>query len=119
MKRNSILALLLCVLFVTVGTGCSLQKPGSQPDVTKAQKTTKSAQIANPVKTYDSLAKAEKVAVSRSRSRKGSTWTARTMRSTTGAPSTTTSSKSAMAARAMKCATCVKPASARATRPAK
>ena len=62
MKRNSILALLLCVLFVAVGTGCSLQKPGSQPDVTKAQKTTKSAQIANPVKTYDSLAKAEKVA---------------------------------------------------------
>lgn len=62
MKRNSILALLLCVLFVAVGTGCSLQKPGSQPDATKAQKTTKSAQIANPVKTYDSLAKAEKVA---------------------------------------------------------
>ena len=62
MKRNSILALLLCVLFVAVGTGCSLQKPGSQPDVTKAQKTTKSAQIANPVKTYDSLAKAEKAA---------------------------------------------------------
>lgn len=62
MKRNSILALLLCVLFVAVGTGCSLQKPGSQPDATKAQKTTKSAQIANPVKTYDSLAKAEKAA---------------------------------------------------------
>lgn len=62
MKRNSFLALLLCVLFVAVGTGCSLQKPGSQPDATKAQKTTKSAQIANPVKTYDSLAKAEKVA---------------------------------------------------------
>lgn len=62
MKRNSILALLLCVLFVAVGTGCSLQKPGSQPDATKTQKTTKSAQIANPVKTYDSLAKAEKVA---------------------------------------------------------
>jgi hypothetical protein len=62
MKRNSILALLLCVLFVAVGTGCSLQKPVSQPDATKAQKTTKSAQIANPVKTYDSLAKAEKVA---------------------------------------------------------
>ena len=62
MKRNSILALLLCVLFVAVGTGCSLEKPGSQPDATKAQKTTKSAQIANPVKTYDSLAKAEKVA---------------------------------------------------------
>lgn len=62
MKRNSILALLLCVLFVAVGTGCSLQKPGSQTDVTKAQKTTKSAQIANPVKTYDSLAKAEKAA---------------------------------------------------------
>lgn len=62
MKRNSILALLLCVLFVAVGTGCSFQKPGSQPDATKTQKTTKSAQIANPVKTYDSLAKAEKVA---------------------------------------------------------
>ena len=62
MKRNSILALLLCVLFVAVGTGCSMQKPGSQTDATKAQKTTKSAQIANPVKTYDSLAKAEKVA---------------------------------------------------------
>lgn len=62
MKRNSILALLLCVLFVAVGTGCSMQKPGSQTDVTKAQKTTKSAQIANPVKTYDSLAKAEKAA---------------------------------------------------------
>ena len=62
MKRNSFLALLLCVLFVAVGTGCSMQKPGSQTDVTKAQKTTKSAQIANPVKTYDSLAKAEKAA---------------------------------------------------------
>ena len=62
MKRNSILALLLCVLFVAVGTGCSMQKPGSQTDVTKAQKTTMSAQIANPVKTYDSLAKAEKAA---------------------------------------------------------
>lgn len=62
MKRNSILALLLCVLFVAVGTGCSMQKPGSQTDATKAQKTTKSAQIANPVKTYDSLAKAEKAA---------------------------------------------------------
>ncbi|MBQ7228285.1 MAG: hypothetical protein IJS23_01565 [Clostridia bacterium] len=62
MKRNSFLALLLCVLFVAVGTGCSMQKPGSQPDATKAQKTTKSAQIANPVKTYDSLAKAEKAA---------------------------------------------------------
>ena len=62
MKRNSFLALLLCVLFVAVGTGCSMQKPGSQTDVTKVQKTTKSAQIANPVKTYDSLAKAEKAA---------------------------------------------------------
>ena len=62
MKRNSFLALLLCVLFVAVGTGCSMQKPGSQTDATKAQKTTKSAQIANPVKTYDSLAKAEKAA---------------------------------------------------------
>lgn len=62
MKRNSILALLFCVLFVAVGTGCSMQKPGSQTDATKAQKTTKSAQIANPVKTYDSLAKAEKAA---------------------------------------------------------
>ncbi|MBQ6525032.1 MAG: hypothetical protein IJI32_00225 [Clostridia bacterium] len=62
MKRNSFLALLLCVLLVAVGTGCSMQKPGSQTDVTKAQKTTKSAQIANPVKTYDSLAKAEKAA---------------------------------------------------------
>ena len=62
MKRNSILALLLCVLFVAVGTGCSMQKPATQTDATKAQKTTKSAQIANPVKTYDSLAKAEKVA---------------------------------------------------------
>ena len=62
MKRNSILALLLCVLFVAVGTGCSMQKPATQTDVTKAQKTTKSAQIANPVKTYDSLAKAEKAA---------------------------------------------------------
>ena len=62
MKRNSILALLLCVLFVAVGTGCSMQKPATQTDATKAQKTTKSAQIANPVKTYDSLAKAEKAA---------------------------------------------------------
>ena len=62
MKRNSILALLLCVLFVAVGTGCSMQKPATQTDATKAQKTTKSAQIANPVKTYNSLAKAEKAA---------------------------------------------------------
>lgn len=62
MKRNSILALLLCVLFVAVGTGCSMQKPATQTDATKAQKTTKSVQIANPVKTYDSLAKAEKAA---------------------------------------------------------
>lgn len=62
MKRNSILALLLCVLFVAVGTGCSMQKPATQTDATKAQKTTKSAQIANPVKTYDSLEKAEKAA---------------------------------------------------------
>ena len=62
MKRNSILALLLCVLFVAVGTGCSMHKPATQTDATKAQKTTKSAQIANPVKTYDSLAKAEKAA---------------------------------------------------------
>lgn len=62
MKRNSILALLLCVLFVAVGTGCSMQKPATQTDATKAKKTTKSAQIANPVKTYDSLAKAEKAA---------------------------------------------------------
>ncbi len=62
MKRNSFLALLLCVLFVAVGTGCSMQKPATQTDATKAQKTTKSAQIANPVKTYDSLAKAEKAA---------------------------------------------------------
>ena len=62
MKRNSILALLLCVLFVAVGTGCSMQKPATQTDATKAQKTTKSAQIANPVKTYDSLAKDEKAA---------------------------------------------------------
>ena len=62
MKRNSILALLLCVLFVAVGTGCSMQKPATQTDATKAQKATKSAQIANPVKTYDSLAKAEKAA---------------------------------------------------------
>ena len=62
MKLTSILALLLCVLFVAVGTGCSMQKPATQTDATKAQKTTKSAQIANPVKTYDSLAKAEKAA---------------------------------------------------------
>lgn len=60
MKRNSFLALLLCALFLVVGTGCSTQKPATPTDA--AKKTTKSAQIANPVKTYASLAKAEKAA---------------------------------------------------------
>lgn len=60
MKRHSFLALILCALFLVVGTGCSSQNAGTQSGV--AQKTTKSAQIANPVKTYDSLAKAEKAA---------------------------------------------------------
>ena len=60
MKRNSFLALLLCVLFVALGTGCSTQTPATGTDA--AKKTTKSAQLANPVKTYDSLAKAEKAA---------------------------------------------------------
>ena len=60
MKRNSFLALLLCALFLVVGTGCSSQNSGTQNGA--AQKTTKSAQRANPVKTYDSLAKAEKAA---------------------------------------------------------
>ncbi len=60
MKRNSFLALLLCALFLVVGTGCSSQNSGTQNGA--AQKTTKSAQLANPVKTYDSLAKAEKAA---------------------------------------------------------
>ena len=60
MKRNSFLALLLCALFLVVGTGCSSQNSGTQSGA--AQKTTKSAQLANPVKTYDSLAKAEKAA---------------------------------------------------------
>ena len=60
MKRNSFLALLLCALFLVVGTGCSAQKPATPTDA--AKKTTKSVQLANPVKTYDSLAKAEKAA---------------------------------------------------------
>ena len=60
MKRHSFLALILCALFVVVGTGCSSQNSGTQSGA--AQKTTKSAQLANPVKTYDSLAKAEKAA---------------------------------------------------------
>lgn len=60
MKRNSFLALLLCVLFVVVGTGCSA--PNSGTSTGSAKKTTKSVQLANPVKTYDSLAKAEKAA---------------------------------------------------------
>ena len=60
MKRNSFLALLLCVLFVALGTGCSTQTPATGTDA--AKKTTKSVQLANPVKTYDSLAKAEKAA---------------------------------------------------------
>lgn len=60
MKRHSFLALILCALFVVVGTGCSAQKPATPTDA--AKKTTKSAQIANPVKTYASLAKAEKAA---------------------------------------------------------
>ena len=60
MKRHSFLALILCALFLVVGTGCSSQNSGTQNGA--AQKTTKSAQLANPVKTYDSLAKAEKVA---------------------------------------------------------
>ena len=61
MKRNSILALLLCVLFVAVGTGCTKQNANGQSDATK-EAAAGNAQIANPVKTYDSLAKAEKVA---------------------------------------------------------
>ena len=60
MKRHSFLALILCALFLVVGTGCSSQNSGTQSGA--AQKTTKSAQLANPVKTYDSLAKAEKAA---------------------------------------------------------
>ena len=61
MKRNSILALLLCVLFVAVGTGCTKQNANGQSDAPK-EAAAGNAQIANPVKTYDSLAKAEKVA---------------------------------------------------------
>ena len=71
MKRHSFLALILCALFLVVGTGCSSQNAGTQNGA--AQKTTKSAQLANPVKTYDSLAKPRKSRASHSRSRKGST----------------------------------------------
>ena len=117
MKRHSFLALILCALFVVVGTGCSSQNSGTQSGA--AQKTTKSAQLANPVKTYDSLAKAEKAAGFKFTVPEGVNVNGADSPSTTGAPSTMTSSKSAMAARAMKCATCAKPASTRATRPAK
>ncbi len=61
MKRNSILALLLCVLLTVLFTGCTKQNANGQSDATK-EAAAGNAQIANPVKTYDSLAKAEKVA---------------------------------------------------------
>ncbi len=44
MKRHSFLALILCALFLVVGTGCSSQNSGTQNGA--AQKTTKSAQLA-------------------------------------------------------------------------
>ena len=61
MKRNSFLALLLCVLLTVLFTGCTKQNANGQSDATK-EAAAGNAQIANPVKTYDSLAKAEKVA---------------------------------------------------------
>lgn len=61
MKRNSFLALLLCVLLTVLFTGCTKQNANGQSDATK-EAAAGNAQIANPVKTYDSLAKAEKAA---------------------------------------------------------
>lgn len=61
MKRNPILALLLCVLLTVLFTGCAKQNANGQPDAA-TEAAAGNAQIANPVKTYDSLAKAEKAA---------------------------------------------------------
>lgn len=61
MKRNPFLALLLCVLLTVLFTGCAKQNANGQADAT-TEAAAGNAQIANPVKTYDSLAKAEKAA---------------------------------------------------------
>lgn len=58
MKRNTLITLFLCVVFAVLMVGCSTQNSNGQSDSTTEDAG--DAQIANPVKTYDSLAEAEK-----------------------------------------------------------
>lgn len=60
MKRNTLITLFLCVVFAVLMVGCSTQNSNGQSDSTTEDAG--DAQIANPVKTYDSLAEAEKAA---------------------------------------------------------
>ena len=61
MKRNTFFTLFLCLVFAVLMLGCSAQNTSGQAGAT-TKKPVGGAQMANPVKTYDSLAKAEKAA---------------------------------------------------------
>lgn len=61
MKRNTFFTLFLCLVFAVLMLGCSAQNSNGQAGAT-TKKPVGGAQMANPVKTYDSLAKAEKAA---------------------------------------------------------
>ena len=57
MNHNKLISVLLAALFAVLLMGCTAQKPADGSDQEKA-----TAGVANPVVTYDSLAKAEKAA---------------------------------------------------------
>lgn len=61
MKRNTFFTLFLCLVFAVLMLGCSVQNSNGQAGAT-TKKPVGGAQMANPIKTYDSLAKAEKAA---------------------------------------------------------
>lgn len=61
MKRNSLITLFLCLTCAILMLGCSAQTSNGQAGAT-TKKPAGSVGLANPVKTYDSLAKAEKAA---------------------------------------------------------
>ena len=61
MKWYSFYTLFLCVIFAALMVGCSTQNSNGQGGAA-AESEVGGAQLANPVKTYDSLAKAEKAA---------------------------------------------------------